>query len=34
VTTGYEHIGVGEDGAAAIGDGGMKVGQLIAEVMA
>jgi len=34
VTTGYEHISVGEDGAAAIGDGGMKVRQLVAEVMA
>ena len=34
VSTGYEHIIIRDDGTATIGDAGMKVTQLVAEVMA
>ena len=34
MTTVYEHIQVGEDGGASIADSGMKVAQLVTEVMA
>jgi uncharacterized protein (DUF433 family) len=33
-TTGYEHIAVGEDDIVVIADAGMKVAQLVAEMMA
>ena len=34
LTTRYEHINVGNDGVAVITDAGIKVTQLVAEVMA
>jgi uncharacterized protein (DUF433 family) len=34
ITSGYEHILVGNDGVAVIASAGMKVSQLISEVMA
>jgi uncharacterized protein (DUF433 family) len=34
VTAGYEHISVREDGVAILPDSGIKVAQLVAEVMA
>lgn len=34
LTTRYEHISVGNDGVAIIADAGIKVTQLVAEVMA
>lgn len=34
MTTGYEHITIGEDGVAVIAEARMKVAQLVSEVMA